>query len=98
MRKLITKLITKVLLNKIQRAAYEEFKNYFAEDEFLSMFDNCVSICVWKVTEGTQAKMLVTDQTSQMNTVYLKENGFSDKADIKRLFFVNRQTKQVIFV
>lgn len=80
----------KAELNQIKRAAFDKWAE-FPENIELLKFASCVTC--WRVEEGTEVKLLQTTTDSQLNTNYLKKNGFGENARISKLFVANAKTK-----
>lgn len=89
---------TKKSMNKIKSAAFQEFKRMYTPDEFRDIFCGADIVSVWRITEGTQSKMLITQHDTQVNGNVLVDMGFSENAEVERLFSANRKTSTVEFV
>ena len=87
------------MLNRMKSAAYQQFKSEYTEKQFNELFAGGKTIiCVWRISEGTQNKLFVTQYDTQINYNTLKEEGFTENAKPEKLFYVDRQTKSVEFV
>lgn len=84
---------TKKQLNRIKAAAFEEFKNQYTKEEFERMFLRKNIVTAWRITEGTESRLLITQYDTQVNTNTLKELGFTKNAKAEKLFTADRQTK-----
>ena len=83
--------MTKKELNLIRANAYNEWLATEDGKEFLaSSHDHCK---MWRISEGTKQAFVMTYFDTQMNKVLLIRNGFSEDADAKCLFEINRKTK-----
>lgn len=89
---------TKKGLNRIKAAAFEEFKKNYSDEEFKRIFYGKDIITAWRITEGTQIKMTLTQYDTQINGNTLGEMGFTGDAKVEKIFCANRQTKTIEFV
>lgn len=80
--------MTKKELNEIKSAAFEKFAEQ--HDDFCP--GSTVVYC-YRVQEGREVKLLLLTAKSQMHHNLLIENGFTDAAEVRLLFTVNRKTK-----
>ena len=85
-------------LNQIKAAAFETFKSNYTPEEFRELFAGKNIISVWRVTEGIENKIIITQYDTQMNNNTLKNNGFTEEATAEKLFLADRCTKTVEFV
>lgn len=91
--------MTKKQLNRIKTVAYEEFISQYTPEQLATqIFNDTNIVSVWKLTEGTQNKIIITQHDTQINTSTLRQEGFTENATVKKLFMADRQTKSVEFV
>lgn len=91
--------MTKKALNKIKATAFEEFRRGFSEEEFRSLFaGGKITVTAWRIAEGQQSKIIITQYDTQVNESTLQQNGFTTAAAAEKLFVANRQTKTLEFV
>ncbi len=96
MIKMSNKLTVKNL-NKIRRAAFDEFKSHYSVEEWDELFLGCVAtIHCYEISDlAHNTERWLVQYKTQINTSNLKEAGFSENAVVKKLFTVNRQTHQL---
>lgn len=87
--------MTKKTLNAMKRAAFEEFRKSYTDEQWSEMFGSESIIFVYEFSEGTRTERVEVQRTSQINYNTLEELGFSRNAEVRFLFTVNRQTKTV---
>lgn len=80
----------KAELNQIKRAAFDKWAEFPGNAELLKYAGR---VTCWRVEEGTEVALLQTTTDTQMNTNFLKENGFGEAARISKLFVANAKTK-----
>lgn len=80
----------KAELNQIKRAAFDKWAEFPENAELLKVASH---VTCWRVEEGTEVKLLQTTVDSQLNTNYLKANGFGENARVTKLFVANAKTK-----
>lgn len=80
----------KAELNQIKRAAFDTWAGIPENTELLKYASR---VTCWRVEEGTEVALLQTTADTQMNTNYLKENGFGENARVSKLFVANAKTK-----
>ena len=86
--------ITKKEINKLQAAAFEQFKAAYG----LEVFRNDTEIYAYEISEGTKKKTVeLLHGGFCFTSNFYKDLGFSPKAKTVLLFSVNRQTKQLVW-
>lgn len=90
--------MTKKQLNKIKSDAFKSFKSDYTEEEFNNLFCGTNLITVWRVEGDAQRKLIITQYDTQMNMNCLKNYGFTEDAEVEKLFIVDRQRKVLDFV
>lgn len=88
-----TMQITKKEINKLQAAAFEQFK----ANHGVEVFGNDTEIYAYEISEGTKKTVEILHNGFCFTSNFYKELGFSPKAKTVLLFSVNRQTKQLVW-
>nr|DAJ77192.1 MAG TPA: helix-turn-helix domain protein [Caudoviricetes sp.] len=89
-----TMQITKKEINKLQAAAFEQFK----ANHGVEIFGNDTEIYAYEISEGTKKAVELLHPGFAFTDNFYSELGFnSDKAKTVLLFTVNRQTKQLVW-
>lgn len=78
-------------LYDFRRKMYDEIIKIEDVKEALK-FNN--QVYIYNIMEGTNHIIKVFTMPSQLNSNFLKENGFTDNAFIERIYTVNRKVKQ----
>ena len=91
--------MTKKALNKIKATAFDEFRQGFSEEEFRSLFaGGKITVTAWRIIEGQQSKIVITQYDTQVNESTLQQNGFTTAAAAEKLFVANKRTKTLEFL
>lgn len=79
-------------LNKIKLNLYNEFLKIEEVQELLK----CNSILyIYEISEGSKHVVKCFTNENQVNDDFLKNNGFTKNAFVKKLYTIDKQTKQV---
>ena len=89
--------ISKKQINVLKHNAFNAFKSFFNDEEWKSMWNVSSSYICYEITEGQKHQFTLFSDSRQMNYNWLNENGFSEKAMVKILFVVSKQTKTLTY-